>query len=57
MNKKLNELIHECHPDKYLAKGLPLEASVLASNRIIKFYEEWKMIKNIKNSLISIVFK
>ena len=57
MNKKWNELIHECHPDKYLAKGLPLEASVLASNRIIKFYEEWKMIKNIKNSLISIVFK
>ena len=48
MKKKWNELIHECHPEKYLAKGLPSEASVLASNRLLKINKAWEMIKSIK---------
>jgi len=35
------------HLDKYFAKELPPEASVLASNRLLKINKAWEMIKNI----------
>ena len=46
IKKKWKELVRECHPDKYLVKGLPSEASVLASNRLLKINKAWEMIKN-----------
>ena len=48
IKKKWKELVRECHPDKYLVNGLPSEASVLASNRLLKINRAWEMIKNIK---------
>ena len=48
IKKKWQELVRECHPDKYLTRGLPSEASVLANNRLLKINEAWEMIKNIK---------
>ena len=46
IKKKWKELVRECHPDKYLVKGLPSEASVLASNRLLKINKAWEMIKH-----------
>lgn len=48
IKKKWKKLVCECHPDKYLVKGLPSEASVLAGNRLLKINKAWKMVKNIK---------
>ena len=48
IKKKWKELVRECHPDKYLVKGLPSEASVLASNRLLKINKAWEMIKHNK---------
>ena len=48
IKKKWKELVRECHPDKYFAKGLPSEASVLASNRLLKINKAWEMIKHNK---------
>ena len=48
IKKKWQELVRECHPDKYLTRGLPSEASVLANNRLLKINEAWIMIKNNK---------
>ena len=48
IKKKWQELVRECHPDKYLTRGLPSEASVLANNRLLKINEAWIMIKNYK---------
>ena len=45
IKKKWKKLVRECHPDKYLAKGLPLEATVLANNRLLKINEAWEIIK------------
>ena len=49
IKKKWKELVRECHPDKYLIRGLPSEAVVLANNRLIKINEAWEMIKKMKN--------
>ena len=46
IKKKWQKLVRECHPDKYLTRGLPSEASVLANNRLLKINEAWIMIKN-----------
>ena len=46
----MKALVRECHPDKYFVKGLPLEASVLASNRLLKINKAWEMIKHNKTT-------
>ena len=45
IKKKWKELVRECHPDKYLIRGLPSEAGELAANRLLKINEAWEMIK------------
>ena len=49
IKKKWKQLVRECHPDKYLIRGLPSEAVVLANNRLLKINEAWEMIKKMKN--------
>ena len=45
IKKKWKELVRECHPDKYLIRGLPPEAEVLATKRLLKINEAWEIIK------------
>jgi DnaJ like chaperone protein len=49
IKKKWKELVRECHPDKYLTRGLPSEAVVLANNRLLKINEAWEKKKKMKN--------
>ena len=49
IKKKWKELVRECHPDKYLIRGLPSEAVVFANNRLLKINEAWEMIKKMKS--------
>lgn len=48
IKKKWKELVRECHPDKFLIRGLPSEAAVLANKRLLKINHAWEMVKKEK---------
>ncbi len=45
IKEKWKNLVRECHPDKYLIRGLPSEAAILANSRLSKINHAWETIK------------
>ncbi len=42
--KAWRKLVHDNHPDKFIARGLPAEATKLAEKRLIAINEAWNQI-------------